>query len=137
MHIYDEENINFDEADDEMSGYTVIEENSIFQEMFPEKDPETIATPIPENEQTVILCEPDVARLKDGDVLSLDFGADNSCNVLCGDKKIGYLKSAYVRKLKADRGEQLASVFFKLAVPPMIRIKFGEGAPIPAADPEI
>ena len=49
-----------------------------------------------------------------------------------GNKKAGYLKAAYVKKLKAERGGQNALAYFKLTVPPMARIVFGEGEPIPA-----
>ena len=55
MRIYDEENLDFDddEFDGEMAGYSLDEENSIFGQLAPEKDGETLATPIPQNEQTV------------------------------------------------------------------------------------
>ena len=52
MRIYDEENLDFDddEFDGEMAGYSLDEENSIFGQLAPEKDGETLATPIPQNE---------------------------------------------------------------------------------------
>ena len=77
MRIYDEENLDFDddEFDGEMAGYSLDEENSIFGQLAPEKDGETLATPIPQNEQTVLLCEPKVEGLKDGSPLNLRFTA--------------------------------------------------------------
>jgi len=56
--------------------------------------------------------------------------------VFFGDKKVGGLRPAYVKKLKAERGGQNARVFYKAAVPPMARIVFGEGAPVPAEEPQ-
>lgn len=134
MRIYDEENLDFDddEFDGEMAGYSLDEENSIFGQLAPEKDGETLATPIPQNEQTVLLCEPKVAGLKDGSPLNLRFTRNDGCEVYAGNKKAGELKAAYVKKLKAERGGQNALAYFKLTVPPMARIVFGEGDPIPA-----
>ena len=134
MQIYDEENINLDDADDEMSGYTVVEDNSIFNNLILQDEEQTIASPIPENEQTVILSDPDVIRLGDGAPLTLEFTDGDSCSVFSYTKKVGGLKSAYVKKLKTERGGQKASAFFKQTAPPMIRIVFGEGTTIPKAD---
>ena len=135
MRIYDEENPLTDGDDDEMSGYTVIEENSIYKLFRTEEPGETVATPIPDNEQTVIICEPSVSRISDGDELSLVFDGDN-CAIKNGAKKVGSLKPAYVKKLKTERGGALFRVFYKLTTPPMVRIVFGEGAQVPIADAE-
>ena len=123
MRIYDEENLYDDILDDDMSGYTVVDDNSIFKLLAPEPDPETIASPIPENEQTVILCEPSVSCVADGQELG--------CDVFASGKRIGCFKSAYVKKLKNERGGQLASAFYKNSVPPMIKLVFGSGASVP------
>ena len=130
--IYDEENAQ-DEMDDDMAGYDVVEDNSIFKTFIPEAEPETIATPIPENEQTVILADPKTARLHDGDELTLLFVGDD-CTVQSAGKSVGTLKQAYVKKLKAERGGQSARVYYKLTTPPMVRIVFGDGAPIPKVE---
>lgn len=135
MKIYDEENLPFDDGDEDMSGYTVVDDNSIFKLFVPEPEEETIASPIPQNEQTVILSDPSVAKLHDGDELTLRFCGED-CGVFFGDKKVGGLRPAYVKKLKAERGGQNARVFYKAAVPPMARIVFGEGAPVPAEEPQ-
>ena len=79
-----------------------------------------------------MLCEPKVEGLKDGSPLNLRFTRNDGCEVYAGNKKAGYLKAAYVKKLKAERGGQNALAYFKLTVPPMARIVFGEGEPIPA-----
>ena len=54
------------------------------------------ATPIPDNEQTVIICEPSVSRISDGDELSLVFDGDN-CAIKNGVKKVGSLKRAILQ----------------------------------------
>ena len=132
MRIYDEENVAYDDSDDEMQGFEMIDSHSIFAGVAREKEElETIASPIPQNEQTVILAEPNVARLKDGDELTLEFSGEDCCDVKNGAKKVGSLKPAYVHKLKTERGSQLAKVYYKAAVPAMIRIVFGEGNEIP------
>ena len=134
MKIYDEENMTYDDEVDEMAGYTMVEDHSIFRIKVTEPEPETIASPIPQNEQTVILAEPNVATLKDGQELTLTFA--DACTVLHGKKKVGSLKDAYVQKLRAERGGQKAKVYYKQTVPPMVRIVFGEGASIPALPSE-
>ena len=130
MQIYDEENIMFDEEDDDMAGYTLEDTHSIFTKIVAPEEEETVASPIPQNEQTVILCDPSVARLHEGDVLSLLFKDEDGCDVMYKEKKIGGLKPAYVVKLKAEHGGDKATVYFKLPTPPMIRIVFGEGEEI-------
>ncbi|MDE6397920.1 MAG: hypothetical protein K2L51_01215 [Clostridiales bacterium] len=130
MKIYDEENTAFDDDLDEMAGYTVNDEHSIFKKFAPEPETQTVATPLPQNEQTVIMVEPNVARLRDGQELALAF-TEEGCNVLCADKKVGGLKAAYASKLRAERGGQCARVYYKQTVPPMVRIVFGEGEKIP------
>lgn len=131
--IYDEENMSQDEMEDDMAGYAVVDDNSIFKMFIPEAEPETIATPIPENEQTVILADAQTARLHDGDELTLLF-VDDDCTVQAAGKKVGSLKQAYVKKLKAERGGQSARVYYKQTTPPMVRIVFGDGAPIPKTE---
>lgn len=133
MKIYDEENMPFDDENDDMSGFSVNEDNSIFRRFIPEPEPETIATPIPENELTVILSEANTALLRDGEELTLVFAA-GGCDVCRGTKKVGSLKAAFVEKLRAARGGQLAQAFYKKDVPPMVRIVFGSGAPVPASE---
>lgn len=131
MKIYDEENMPYDDNDDDMAGYTLVDDNSIFRIFTPEVEPETIASPIPQNESTVILDSPSVAGLADGQKLSLQFG-ENSCTVKSGTRKIGGLKPAYLAKLKSERGGQKATVFYKKTTPPMVRLVFGEeGTVIP------
>lgn len=131
MKIYDEENLPYDEADEDMLGYTVVDEHSIYKSFAPEPEPETIATPIPENEQTVILSEPKVAGVRNEAKLELRFSPEGCC-VFCGEKKIGCLKEAFVKKLLVERGGQKAEAFFRSDIPPMVRIVFGEGDVLPA-----
>ncbi len=131
MRIYDEENLVNDEDEDEMAGYTVEDANSVFNiAVSDSEEEETIATPIPQNEQTVILSEPSVGTLRDGAPLKLKFDGE-ACDVYSGSKKAGSLKPAYVKKLKSERGGQKAEVFYKKDIPPMIRIVFGNGEEIP------
>lgn len=119
-----------DEDDgDEFAGFTVDEGRSIFYSRVAPEDEETIATPIPQNEQTVILCDPKVAGVKDGDELDLKFDGDN-CTVYFNSRAIGTLKPAYIRKLRAERGGQKARVYFKKTTPPMVRITFGDDGAI-------
>ena len=131
MKIYDEENMPYDDGDDDMAGYTFVEDNSIFKLITPEVEPETIASPIPENESTVILDSPSVAGIADGAQLSLEF-SENGCTVKSGARKIGALKPAYLAKLKQERAGQKATVFYKKTTPPMVRLVFGDkGTVIP------
>lgn len=134
MKIYDEENLPYDTEEEEFDGYTLVEDHSIFNvhEAAREVSDESYATPLPENEQTVILFEPSVAGIKDGASLSLTFSGD-TC-VVTAKKKIGILKEAFVKKLKAERGGQGVRAFYKAATPPMVRLVFGEGAPVPKAE---
>ena len=127
--IYDEENDEFDEEDDDFgrAGYDIDEQESVFKILSDaianEQMPE--ATPIPENEQTVILFEAQTAGLADGKEVSLKFDGDN-CAVTCGNRKIGVFKSAYVVKLKAERSGQKVKAYFKQDTPPMVRLVFGD-----------
>lgn len=127
--IYDEENVPYEDEEDDMTGYTLNEENSIFKKFIPEPEPETIASPIPQNEQTVILADPHTAGLKDGQELSIVF--DETCRILDGTRTVGTLKAAYAAKLCAARGGQKTRVYYKAATPPMVRLVFGDGTLIP------
>lgn len=124
--LYDEENYTMDEDDDEFSGYSIDDEVSIYKTIAAATEPEqeTEATPIPQNEQTVILFEAQTAGLSDGKELKLHFSG-NECTVYFGSKKVGILKSAYVIKLKAERGGQKVKAYYKADVPPMVRLVFG------------
>ena len=127
--IYDEENDEFDDEEDDFgrAGYDIDEQESVFRiisnAIANEQMPE--ATPIPQNEQTVILFEAQTAGVTDGKEVTLEFSGDN-CSVKCGNRKIGVLKSAYVVKLKAERGGQKVKAYFKQDTPPMVRLVFGE-----------
>lgn len=141
MKIYDEENMPYDGEEEEFDGYTLIDDHSIFnvqevvQEAVREEVPEEWMTPLPENEQTVLLCAPSVAGVKDGAALTLAFKGDGC--VVSAKKKIGTFKEAFVKKLKAERGGQSVRAFYKAATPPMVRLMFGEGdCVIPCAEKE-
>lgn len=134
MKIYDEENMPYDEDEEDFAGYTMVDDNSIFKVYAENAEEETIATPIPENESTVIICNPQVAGVPDGKELTVEFG--DECRIYFGNKCIGTLKEAFVRKLKAERGGQNAKVYYKKEAPPMVRLVFGEGDPIPMPAPE-
>lgn len=124
MNIYDEENYEYADDDDDMAGYSLINEHSIFKTPLTEPDPETIASPIPENEQTVLLCDPKTTLVPDGAALTFTFGENDTCAVLYSGKQIGTLKPAFVQKFKAERAAAPYTVFFKKTVPPMIRIVY-------------
>ena len=127
--IYDEENDDFDEEDDDFgrAGYDIDEQESVFKIISAaiEREQMPDATPIPQNEQTVILFEPQTAGVADGKEVSLKFDGDN-CAVMSGNRKIGVFKSAYVTKLKAERSGQKVKAYFKQDVPPMIKLIFGD-----------
>ncbi len=136
MKIYDEENQNpYEDDDEDYEGYSIDEKYAVFDDPLPEPDPETVATPIPENEQTVILFAPQVAGLADGKELALHF-ADGECELRNGAKRVGCFKAAYVKKLCVERGGQCARAYYKADIPPMVRIVFGDGAPIPLPLPD-
>lgn len=137
MKIYDEENLSYDgDEEEEFNGFTLNEEHSIFNvaKAAREENTPVWASPIPENEQTVILFEPSVAGIKDGAEVTLAFSGD-ACAVMA-KKKIGILKEAFVKKLKAERGGTGVRAYYKAATPPMVRLVFGEGEPVPKATPE-
>ena len=137
MKIYDEENPNLDgEEEEEFSGYTMIEEHSIFNvaKAAREENEPGWASPIPQNEQTVILFEASVAGVKDGAPVTLSF-CGNACTVTA-KKKIGVFKEAFVKKLRTERGGTGVRAYFKADTPPMVRLVFGEGEVIPPAEPE-
>ena len=125
--LYDEENDAMDEDDDEFAGYDIDDQVSIFKTISQAAEPEqeTEATPIPENEQTVILFDAQTAGIPDGKEVSLQFDGDN-CSVKCGGRKIGVFKPAYVIKLKAERSGQKVKAYFKQDIPPMVKLIFGE-----------
>ena len=127
--IYDEENDMLDDDEDDFgrAGYDIDEQESVYniisKAIANEEMPE--ATPIPENEQTVILFEAQTAGLIDGKELTLEFDGNN-CTVKCGNRSVGVFKSAYVIKLKAERSGQKVKAYFKADTPPMVRLIFGE-----------
>lgn len=130
--IYDEENQNpYEDDDREFDGFEMDDSVSVFrtyvQQMIEE---ETEATPIPVNELTVLLAEADAAGVADGKELTLSFVGEG-CDVSAGKRKIGSLKPAFVRKLRTERAGQGAKAYFKRDTPPMVRIVFGEGDPVP------
>ena len=130
MRMYDE-NYSLDDGDDEFAGYTVVDENSIYKKFAAEEEEqETIATPIPQNEQTVLLNEPHTGGLKDGVPLEMKFTEDN-CILSFNGKQIGVFRPAYIKKLKIEREGQKISAFYKAVEPPMVLIVFGEGTVIP------
>lgn len=130
--IYDEENQNpYDDDDKEFDGFEMDDSVSVFRTYIREAiESVTEATPIPEGEQTVILADPSVAGIADGAQVTPIFSGE-TCDMYSGARKIGSLKAAFVRKLYVERGGQLATVYFKKDTPPMVRIVFGEGTPIP------
>lgn len=125
MIRFGSDDMSADEDEDEFDGFSIDNTHSVFYSHVKQQleEEETIATPIPQNEQTVILCDPNAAGVKDGELLALKFDGDN-CAVYSGARKIGTLKSAYVQKLKTERGGQKANVYFKKTTPPMVRIVF-------------
>lgn len=125
--IYDEENDAMDEEEDEFAGYDIDDRVSIFKTISEviENEQETEATPLPKNEQTVILFEAQTAGMTDGKEVTLEFDGDD-CAVKCGGKKIGVFKSAFVVKLKAERSGQKVKAYYKAEVPPMVRLVFGD-----------
>lgn len=128
--MFDEENRE-SEDENEFEGYSFDDEHSVFNVKLAAaaEDDAQYRTPLPENEQTVILFEPNVAGIKDGAEVTLGFDG-NTCTVFAG-KKIGVFKEAFVKKLRTERGGQGCRAFFKADVPPMIRLMFGEGTPLP------
>ncbi len=128
--VYDEENMPYEDAEEEFDGYTVVDDHSIFNVgVIAAVEPKGWASPLPENETTVILFEPNVRGVKDGDKLKLQFDGEN-CSVH-KTAKIGILKPAFVKKLIADRGGTPYEAFYKASTPPMVRLVFGTGDPLP------
>ncbi len=133
MKIFDEENRELEE-ENEFDGYSFDDAHSVFNVRLAATadEGEEYRTPLPENEQTVILFEPDVAGIKDGQEVTLLFDG-NACTLFAG-KKIGVFKEAFVKKLRLERGGQGCRAFYKADVPPMVRLLFGEGTPVPPSD---
>lgn len=133
--LFDEEpikeNIMVDDSDDdEFEGFTIIDENEAYRRKLmaaaaEEAEPETIATPVPENEQTVLVDNAKFALLQKGQPLSLVLSGDSG-SVYNGETKAADLKPAYVKKLTAERGGQYVYVTLHEKNPPMVRLQFSQ-----------
>lgn len=135
MAIFDEEET-FDEDGDEFAGYTVIDENEEYRRKIAsrfqaEPEIETIATPIPQNEQTVLVDNAHFFALNLGAPLKLTVNENNaeySAAVFANSEKVADLKPAYVKKLLAERGGTFASAFVHDKTPAMIKLVFAASA---------
>ncbi len=120
-----------DEDEDEFGGYSIVDASGadiseikkIYKKAVEEDEP-TIATPIPENEQTVIIENVSFILPKTGRQLSLKLSAAQG-EVWDKKIKVGELKAAFVKKLYETRAGQFARVFMHSDVAPvMVRLVF-------------
>ena len=134
---YDENNpFDADEEDeDEYAGYVITDESGREVEREDKKkkkksyddgkDEPVEASPIPKDEQTVMIDNASVAGLSEGDALALKITGGESASVYAGKEKAGDLKPAFVKKLLESRKEWYAQCFlFSASAPVMVKIKF-------------
>ncbi len=135
--IYDDENDLYNDGDDgdEYEGFSVTDATGAEMDVSrPEKkkrkkeswdDGETVeASPIPENEQTVMIDEPNVAELSPGAPLTLVVSGE-TVSVFSGETKAGSLKPAFVKKLSETRkGLHAECTLFSVSAPVMVKLKF-------------
>ena len=138
---YDENNPNEEagevDDEDEFAGYAITDDAGREVERedkkkkkitYAEKYDEPVeASPIPKDEQTVMIDNARLAGLSEGDALSLHITGCESAEVLGAGGKAGDLKPAYVKKLLESRGGWYAQCFLHSAsAPVMVKIKFFE-----------
>lgn len=138
MAVFDEEPDEME--DDELSGFQVVDREKLFAAVIIDKEEETIASPIPENEQKALVFDADFDALKEDMPLAL--GCDGDGAYLTHDnKKVCALKAAFAAKLKETRGGQYARITVCSLEPPMIRLQYsssrkkGYDVLIPAPQP--
>ena len=134
---YDENNRpdDDDSDEDEFAGYSITDDEGQEVEREGKKkkkisyddasDEPVEASPIPENEQTVLIDNAHIFGLSEGDMLSLHITGEESASVFLGAEKVGDLKSAFVKKLLVDRrGWHVRCFFHSAAVPVMVRLVY-------------
>jgi len=140
MRRHYDENNSFeadDEADDdEFAGFAItddtgkefLREDGKKKKSYDDGDDEPVeASPIPENEQTVLIDNAKVSELAEGGALTLVIGGEESAALYAGDEKAGDLKPAFVKKLLENRKGWYARCFlFSVSAPVMVKIKFFE-----------
>jgi hypothetical protein len=141
--IFDDENERDDGDDgDEYEGFAVTDDTGAEMDVERKKtkrekaavwdDGETVeASPIPKNEQTVLLDKPSVADLADGTALTLCIDGETAA-VYFKKEKAGELKPAFVKKLLEERAGFFARcVLVSASAPVMVKLFFstepGEG----------
>ena len=128
-----------EEDEDEFSGYAITDDSGrevergkkkkkkSYDDQDDSKDEPVEASPIPENEQTVMIDNARVSRLNEGDALTLKITGEQSGEVHGESGKVGDLKPAYVRKLSENRKGWYAQCFlYSASAPAMVKIKFSE-----------
>ncbi|MCL2798086.1 MAG: hypothetical protein FWD58_08560 [Firmicutes bacterium] len=137
---YNDENNPYNDADeddeDEFAGYAITDEDGREVEREDKKKKKSYddtpeepveASPIPKDEQTVMIDNARVASLGKGDALTLKITGAESAEVHGGSEKAGDLKPAYVKKLLETREGWYARCFLHSAsFPVMVKIKFFE-----------
>ena len=136
---YDDElNPYGDEEDDgdEFAGYAITDdtgreverEDKRKKRSYDEPADEPVeASPIPKDEQTVMVDNARVSGMGEGDALTLIITGEESAELHAESEKVGSLKPAYVKKLLETRSGWYAQCFiFSASAPVMVKIKFFE-----------
>lgn len=127
MSVFDEESVVMDNEEDEYNGFEIYDANDVYRrkimlEALRAADEETIASPIPENEQKVIVDNAHFFGLSEGARLKIVLSGGGI--VEHNGKKIADLKPAFVARLIEKRGGSFARVTLYSFDPPMIKMEF-------------
>lgn len=131
MAAFDEEYENaYDGADEsggELSGYTVFDENEEYLKKVlkeTEAEEETIASPIPENEQKVIVDDAFFFGVQLNDMLTPDFNEGVIYKFCEKSERLAKFKPAFLAKLKTERAGQWVKVTYYCESPSMVKLEF-------------
>lgn len=100
----------YDEDEDEFSGFQLTDTIAVEREVSLEDEP-TVASPIPENEMTVIIDSP-LKGLQQGDIVSVIIDKENMTGGILKDGvRAGNFKKPLVEKLIRERGASVREAF--------------------------
>lgn len=133
MTYYEDDNTLLEDdggESEEFSGYTVYDDDEIYRRKILaaavlQEEEETIASPIPQNEQKVIVDNAIFFGLTEGTDLDLVLSATGGYVEFNG-KKVGDLKPAFVAKLKETRDKSYVKTSLYTIDPPMVKLEFNE-----------
>jgi hypothetical protein len=135
-HTSGDDDLETEEDADEYEGYSLVDENgdeingrkSKKKKKESYDDGETVeASPIPLNEQLVIVDNPNISGLDTGARLTLRITDDKTGGVYHGEIKAGDFKSAFIDRLLWNReGSYCECILHSAAAPVMVKLIFYE-----------